>query len=377
MSNTPSRDLVPGMIGKLNIITRGLMARDSRPSSPAQIGFRRWWLITAATWAILTSGGVAIAETTANPNYTGAMSKSISCVARYRNIAWSAPIPASDLGKSLATSQFYRAWNPQAGTGQDHIDIARAPDGSLSMRVRFTPVYGYYGFKGKTFEARPLQTACFSFKMWIANDYWAGYRANERGHLTHKMPRVWGGPRWYHPACSRRSEALAAGSGFTVAASMHNDGRMGLYYYDYSNLTIDNCGTGSQWGGAPQPTTGRWHQYDLEVVINNNGSRTGIARLYANGAFGTEYVTAVWEPVGKTWGVMGPAVETGNAQIPDRVDTMTMFELRQIQEGLSELAIRADPDHGPVWCMVKHVERPCFMLPCSIRSGRCRRVWRA
>ena len=129
-------------------------------------------------WAILTSGGGAIAEAAGNPHYTGATSKSTSCVNRYRNTAWSAPIPASDLGKSLLASQFYKAWNPQGGAGQDHIDIARAPDGSLSMRVTFTPVYGYYGFKGKTFEAKPLQTACFSFKMWIANNYWAGYRAN-------------------------------------------------------------------------------------------------------------------------------------------------------------------------------------------------------
>jgi hypothetical protein len=44
MSNASSLDLVPGMIGKLNIITRGLMVRGSRPSSPAQIGFKRWCL---------------------------------------------------------------------------------------------------------------------------------------------------------------------------------------------------------------------------------------------------------------------------------------------------------------------------------------------
>jgi hypothetical protein len=102
---------------------------------------------------------------------------------------------------------------------------------------------------------------------------------------------------------------------------MHNDGKMGLYYYDYSNLQVDNCGTGSRWGGAPKPAAGRWHRYDLEVVMNNNASRSGIARLYANGAFGAEYASAAWEPWGKTWGVMGPAVEAGNKNIPDRVNT--------------------------------------------------------
>ena len=256
-----SLDLVSGMIGKLNVVTRGLTIRDLCPRSPVQIKSRRRLLIAAATtWAILTTGGVAIAQMTSNPNYTGGTSKSTSCVARYRKTAWSAPIPASDLGKSLLSSQFYRAWNPQGGAGQDHIDIARAPDGSLSMRVKFTPVYGYYGFKGKTFAAKPLQTACFSFQMMIANNYWTGYRANSKGHLGHKMPRLWGGPSWYHPACSRRSQALAAGSGFTAASWMRNNGMIGLQYYDYSDLNLTACGKDSNFGGAPKPATGRWHQ---------------------------------------------------------------------------------------------------------------------
>ena len=73
-----SLDLVSGMIGKLNVVTRGLTIRDLCPRSPVQIRSRRRLLITAATtWAILTSGGVAIAQTTSNPNYTGATSKSI------------------------------------------------------------------------------------------------------------------------------------------------------------------------------------------------------------------------------------------------------------------------------------------------------------
>jgi hypothetical protein len=317
-----SLDLVSGMTGKLNVITRCLTVTGRGPRRPVQIRSGRRWLITAATtWAIVTSGGVAIAQTTSNPNYTGGTSKTISCVSRYRKIAWSAPIPAADLGKSLLASQFYKKWNPQAGAGQDHIDIAKAPDGSLSMRVKFTPVYGYYGFKGKTFAAKPLQTACFSFKMLIANDYWVGFRANRFGHLNHKMPRLWGGPKWYNPACSLRSEALAAGSGFTAAAWMRNNGMMGLQYYDYANLKLKACGQDSMIDGAPKPTTGRWHRYDIEVVMNNNASRSGILRLYANGAFGTEVTSAAWEPFGKTWGIMGPSIETGNANIPDRVNT--------------------------------------------------------
>ena len=92
-------------------------------------------------------------------------------------------------------------------------------------------------------------------------------------------------------------------------------------YFDYSNLKLKACGQDSNFGGAPKPATGRWHQYDLEVVMNNNASRSGIARLYANGAFGTEVTSAAWEPFRKTWGIMGPWVETGNANIPDRVNT--------------------------------------------------------
>ena len=221
-----SLDLVSGMIGKAE--RHHTRSDETRPPPEEPCTDQ----IQAAvadhgrySWAILTSGGVATAGAANNPNYTGATSKSVSCVARYRKIAWSAPIPASDLGKSLLSSQFYRAWNSQGGVGQDHIDIAKAPDGSLSMRVQFTPVYGYYGFKGKTFAAKPLQTACFSFRMWIANNYWTGYQTNFHGH---KMPRLWGGPIWYRPACSRRSEALATGSGFTAALWMRNNRTIGF-----------------------------------------------------------------------------------------------------------------------------------------------------
>jgi hypothetical protein len=314
--------LVSGMIDKPNVSTRGLTIRDRRPRRPVQIRFKARWLLAAATaWAILTTGGVAIAQTTNNPNYTGGTSKSTSCLARYRKTAWSAPIPASDLGKALTASQFYKKWNPQGGAGQDHIDIAKAPDGSLSMRVHFTPKYGYWGFKGKTFAAKPLQTACLSFKMWIAKDFWAGYRANEFGHLKHTMPRLWGGPKWYNPACSLRSTALAGGSGFTAGAWMRNNGTIGIQYYDFANLKSKSCAQDSIMGGAPAPATGRWHRYEVEVVMNNNASRTGIVRIYANGALGPEITSAAWEPFGKNWGVMGPYVETGNANTPNRVDT--------------------------------------------------------
>jgi hypothetical protein len=189
------------------------------------------------------------------------------------------------------------------------------------MRVHFPPVYGYWGFKGKTFAAKPLQTACFSYKVWIAKDFWAGYRANQFGHLKHSMPKLWGGPRWYSPSCSLRSEALAAGSGFTVATGMLNNGTVSLGYYDYSNLKLKACGQVPKLGSAPVPATGRWHRYDLEVVMNNNASRTGIGRLYANGAFATEVTSAAWEPFGKSWGIMGPYFEAGNGNTPNRVDT--------------------------------------------------------
>ena len=59
MSNACSLGLVPGTIGKPNIITRGLMVRDRRRRSRVQTGSQRWWLVTTVTWAILTSGGVA------------------------------------------------------------------------------------------------------------------------------------------------------------------------------------------------------------------------------------------------------------------------------------------------------------------------------
>jgi cytochrome c peroxidase len=63
MSNACSLGLVPGLIGNLNIITRGLMVRDRCPKSPVQTGSRRWWLATVATWTLLTSGGVGAQQT--------------------------------------------------------------------------------------------------------------------------------------------------------------------------------------------------------------------------------------------------------------------------------------------------------------------------
>jgi cytochrome c peroxidase len=59
MRNACSLGLAPGMIGNPTIITHALMVRDPRPRSPVRTGSRRWWLVTAAACAALTSGEVA------------------------------------------------------------------------------------------------------------------------------------------------------------------------------------------------------------------------------------------------------------------------------------------------------------------------------
>jgi cytochrome c peroxidase len=53
-----SLGLATGMIGNLYIITRGLIVREHRPRNPVQTGSTWRWLVTTATWAILTSSGV-------------------------------------------------------------------------------------------------------------------------------------------------------------------------------------------------------------------------------------------------------------------------------------------------------------------------------
>jgi hypothetical protein len=71
--------LASGMIDKPNVSTLGRAVRDRRRRRPVQIRFGGRGLLAAATaWAILTTGGVAIAQTTNNPNYTRGTSKSKS-----------------------------------------------------------------------------------------------------------------------------------------------------------------------------------------------------------------------------------------------------------------------------------------------------------
>ena len=62
MRNACSLGLVPGMIGNVSIITRGLTVGHHRPRNPVQTRSRRPWLAAIATWAILTSGGVVAQE---------------------------------------------------------------------------------------------------------------------------------------------------------------------------------------------------------------------------------------------------------------------------------------------------------------------------
>jgi hypothetical protein len=59
MRNACSLGLLPGKIGNPTIITDALMVRDPRPRSSAKQGSKGWWLVMAATWALLTSGGLA------------------------------------------------------------------------------------------------------------------------------------------------------------------------------------------------------------------------------------------------------------------------------------------------------------------------------
>ena len=243
------------------------------------------------------------------------------------------------------------------------------------MRVKFTPVYGYYGFKGKTFAAKPLQTACLSFKMWIANDYWPGFRANPKGHLNHTMPRLWGGPKWYNRACSLRSAALAGGSGFTAAAWMRNNGSMGIQYYDFSDLKLNACGQDTTTAGAPKPATGRWHQYDLEVVMNNNASRSRHRsplcqwRVWHRGY--QRCVGALWQKPGALW---VPTFETGNANIPNRVGHVVVVvqRLRRLYERLNRCDLS--------FVKTKHNHPPGLPITGSVfaadRSELRRKSWR-
>jgi hypothetical protein len=59
MRNACSLGLDPGKIGNPNTITNTLTVRDNRSRRPVWTGSRRWWLVATASWAILTSGGVA------------------------------------------------------------------------------------------------------------------------------------------------------------------------------------------------------------------------------------------------------------------------------------------------------------------------------
>jgi cytochrome c peroxidase len=58
MRNACSLGLTPGVIDNRNIITRGLIVQDRGRRTPAETGSKRWWLVTAATCAALTSGDV-------------------------------------------------------------------------------------------------------------------------------------------------------------------------------------------------------------------------------------------------------------------------------------------------------------------------------
>ena len=103
---------------------------------------------------------------------------------------------------------------------------------------------------------------------------------------------------------------------------MRNNGTIGLQYYDFSNLKLKACGQDTTMAGAPMPATGRWHRYEVEVVMNNNASRTGIVRLYANGALGhrgyERGVGALWQKPGALW---VPTLKPAMRILPNRVDT--------------------------------------------------------
>lgn len=62
MRNACSLGHVPGVIGDLSTIARGLMVQKPRPRRPVQTGSRRWWLVTAAAGALLTSSEAGAQE---------------------------------------------------------------------------------------------------------------------------------------------------------------------------------------------------------------------------------------------------------------------------------------------------------------------------
>ena len=221
-----------------------------------------------------------------------------SCAKRYGGVAWRSVMSASDVGKPLEETNFLRQWNVVTPRDWSQLAITDAPDGSLALRAKINRTNGTPRFRGETTPG--LQTACLSYKLWVADGYWAGLE----GSGGQKLPRMWGGPRPQR-ACSLRSSNYAAGDGFTCSISQAGDGRLNLYLYDYADWDSSGCGR-APGPRATRPAEGRWTQIDIEFVMNSPRKSDGVARFYVDGKLIASAEDRLWAPRGDDWGINGP-----------------------------------------------------------------------
>lgn len=229
--------------------------------------------------ATITVAGMAAVLLAATVNQAEAQS-STKCSSRYK-LAWEMPLRSSDVGESLASVLKRSEFSAERIRSLAATSIARAPDGTVALQETFDR-----GRPGKahnnTFYLdqlgnRGVDAACLSVKVYLEKGFewpidgpvkmgwglWGGDKPNQLGGgVAAKDQLGW----------SVRN--VTTSYGFRLYSyNLNRSGNNGQFSRDWS----------PRWGTS-EWNDGRWHEIQLEVVMNSPGRSDGYAQFWLDGS---------------------------------------------------------------------------------------------
>lgn len=152
----------------------------------------------------------------------------------------------------------------------DHpVFAVHYPAGSSAPTARNSP-RGGAGFYAEAGLGESRNSACLSYRVWFPDDFqWV------RGG---KLPGLFGGED--PPSGGDRPED---DDGFTMRLMWRVDGDGELYLYAPNMDPTSDDGGQSLGRGNWRFETGRWHEIQLEVILNNPGTNNGSATTWIDG----------------------------------------------------------------------------------------------
>ena len=226
--------------------------------------------------SITCAFGIFFSSMSSAPAYAQSNIPETPCSTRY-SLAWEIPFRNTDVGTPIGTvlsrSEFSLARTEHTFS---RMSVGAAPDGTVGLQMNIPRGQNApNGFYLDPLGSKGVDAACLSLRLFLPN----GFEWPKQGGGTKMAWGLWGG----EPRRLGGGTYPANQLGWSVR-NVNSIWGFGLYSYNLNRPgkhgqygpRVDRWGT-SNWG------TGRWHEIEMEVVLNDPGRSNGYAQVWLNG----------------------------------------------------------------------------------------------